>query len=140
MAIIIDYVTPGTGATAGYHVVQQVSIDYRNKRSAAQLESFVSAQTYLDGKQPVFSQSIGFSELPPADVDPRVYAKQKIVASADDKTSPTAARMDFIDQRSPTKSMDQRIDGADTANFKASTCQSQTSTFEVAAASLEQPA
>ncbi|BBP95977.1 hypothetical protein BSFA1_11060 [Burkholderia sp. SFA1] len=96
MAIIIDYVTPGSGATAGYHVVQQVTIDYRNVRSAAQLESFVNKQTFDDGKQPVFSQSIEFSELPPADADPRAYAEQKIVAPADDKTSPTSARQYFI--------------------------------------------
>jgi hypothetical protein len=96
MAIIIDYVTPGTGAMAGFHVVQQVNIDYRNKRSAAQLESFVSKQTYEDGKQPVFSQSIEFSELPTDGVDPRMYAEQKIVAPADDKTSPTVARTNFV--------------------------------------------
>ncbi|MDR5801214.1 hypothetical protein [Caballeronia sp. LZ001] len=96
MSLIIDYVTPGTGATASFHVVQQVTIDYRNGRSAAQLESFVNQQTFTDGKQPVFSQSIEFSELPTAGVDPREYAEQKIVAAADDKTSPTAARANFI--------------------------------------------
>ncbi|MDR5761968.1 hypothetical protein [Caballeronia sp. LZ035] len=96
MAIIIDYVTPGTGATAGYHVVQQVTIDYRNARSAAQFESFVSKETYDDGKQPVFSQAIEFAELPTTGLDARAYAEQKIVAPADDKTSPTAARQYFI--------------------------------------------
>ncbi|SAK71368.1 hypothetical protein AWB80_03813 [Caballeronia pedi] len=96
MSIIIDYVTPGTGATAAFHVVQQVTIDYRNSRCAAQLESFVSKETFDNGKQPVFSQSIEFTELPTADLDPRAYAEQKIVAPADDKTSPTIARQYFI--------------------------------------------
>ncbi|MGS0994380.1 hypothetical protein [Burkholderia glumae] len=96
MPISIDYTTPGTGAVAGYHVVQQVTFDYQNTRSIAQLSSYVSKQTYTDGRQPLFSQPIEFGELPPDGTSPRVYAEQKIVAPASDKTSPTAARANFI--------------------------------------------
>ncbi|WP_246795614.1 hypothetical protein [Burkholderia perseverans] len=96
MPILIDYTTPGTGAVAGYHVVQQVTFDYQNTRSIAQLASFVSKDTYTAGKQPLYAQPIEFSELPTAGMSPRDYAEQKIVAPASDKTSPTAGRANFI--------------------------------------------
>ncbi|MCM2492702.1 hypothetical protein ACVCIH_05955 [Burkholderia glumae] len=96
MPISIDYTTPGTGAVADYHVVQQVTFDYQNARSIAQLASYVSKQTYSDGRQPLFSQPIEFSAMPPDGTSPRSYAEQKIVAPASDKTSPTAARANFI--------------------------------------------
>ncbi|MCR1769069.1 hypothetical protein B7760_02013 [Burkholderia glumae] len=96
MPILIDYTTPGTGAVAGYHVVQQVTFDYQNSRSVAQLASYVSKQTYADGRQPLFSQPIEFGAMPPDGMSPRSYAEQKIVAPVSDKTSPTAARANFI--------------------------------------------
>ncbi|WP_186183739.1 hypothetical protein [Burkholderia gladioli] len=96
MPIQISYTTPSTGAIANYHRVIQVMIDYENKRSIAQLASYVSMQTYADGRQPLFMQPIEFSELPPDSASPRNYAEQKIVAPASDKTSLTAARANFI--------------------------------------------
>ncbi|WP_414446867.1 hypothetical protein AB4851_08795 [Burkholderia sp. 22PA0099] len=96
MPIVIDYTTPGTGAVAGFHIVQQVTIDYQNSRSAAQLASYVSKQTRADGKQPVFTQSIEFNALPTDGTSPLEYAEKMIVAPADDKTSPSPARAYFV--------------------------------------------
>lgn len=95
MPIIIDYTTPASGAVAGYHVVQMVTIDYRNSRNFVQLDSYVSEATYSAGKQPVFSQPIEFDEIPTEGMTPLAYAEQKLVAPATDTTSPSAARAAF---------------------------------------------
>jgi len=53
MPIISNYVTPASGASAGYHVVTSVMLDYLNKRTVAQVASYVSADTYTAGKATV---------------------------------------------------------------------------------------
>ncbi|MCY0385669.1 hypothetical protein OVY01_00115 [Robbsia sp. Bb-Pol-6] len=95
MPIKIDYTTPASGATTGYHVVQQVSLDYANGRSSAQLASYVSDETYAAGKQPVFQQPIEFPVLPASGDDVLTFVEGKIIAPATDTLSPTPARQAF---------------------------------------------
>lgn len=95
MPIQIDYTTPASGAQTGYHVVRQVSIDYAGERISAQLASYVSADTYSDGKQPVFQQPIEFPVLPDSGADILAFLEQKIIAPTTDTLSPTPARQYF---------------------------------------------
>lgn len=81
MPIQQSYVTPNTGATASYHVVASVFIDYVNQNTFAAINSFVDKANHDSGKQPLYSQQIQLSGIPAAGTDPLASVQQALVAA-----------------------------------------------------------
>ncbi|MFP4889307.1 hypothetical protein [Paraburkholderia sp. EG304] len=91
-----DFETPSTGATAGYHVVQQVSLDYVSSQIDATVASYLSKDARDAGKFPLYTQQITVAGLPAAGADARDYAQQQLVAAApQDGSGPYANRFVF---------------------------------------------
>lgn len=83
-----DYVTPSTGATAGYHVVQQVMLDSMSTITSATVASYLSADAKGAGKWPLYQQQIAIDGLPGKGVDAFDFAEQSLVENpADDAPS-----------------------------------------------------
>jgi len=84
-----DYVTPSTGATANYHVVQQVSLDYVSSQINATVASYLSKDARDAGRFPLYTQQITVAGLPAVGVEALTYAQQQLIAAAPDGGSVT---------------------------------------------------
>ncbi|PQV50959.1 hypothetical protein [Paraburkholderia sp. BL21I4N1] len=82
MPFRINYVTPSTGASAGYHVVQQVALDYVSGLTNATVASYLDSAAKDAGRFAMYTQQIHISELPGAGVDAREFAESSLVAAA----------------------------------------------------------
>jgi hypothetical protein len=82
MPLQIEYVTPSTGATARYHVVQQVGLDYVSSLTNVTVASYLDKDANAAGKFPMYAQQIQISSLPDKGVDARDFAETSLVASA----------------------------------------------------------
>ncbi len=80
MPINSNYTTPASGANTAYQVVTSVMLDYLNKRTVAQVASYVSADTYTAGKASVFSQQAMIKSMPPSGSDPLAFVESLLVA------------------------------------------------------------
>lgn len=76
-----DYETPATGAVATYHAVQQVSLDYVSNCTTALVVSYLSQATKDSGKQPLYSQQVQLTGLPPAGTDALAFAESQLIAT-----------------------------------------------------------
>lgn len=92
--IIKDFVTPSTGATATFHVVSQVLIDYGGSElTTATVSSFLSPEAYAAKKFPMFTQSVPLEGRPSDGQDAQAWAEGKLVEAApDDAVSPYGNR------------------------------------------------
>jgi len=79
-----DYVTPSTGATASYHVVQMVTLDAISKNTSAAVYSYLSADAMAAGKAPMYTQQISLGDLPAAGADAFTYADKQLAAALPD--------------------------------------------------------
>ncbi|WP_144154428.1 hypothetical protein [Paraburkholderia sp. BCC1885] len=82
MPLQLDYVTPSTGATASYHVVQQVSLDYASSITNATVASYLSKDALAAGKFPMYSQQIQVAALPASGTDARAFSETELAAAA----------------------------------------------------------
>lgn len=89
MPLQLDYVTPSTGATASYHVVQQVSLDYVSGITGVTIASYLNKDALDAGKFPMYTQQIQIADLPPAGADSRSFSESSLAAAA--PTDGTAA-------------------------------------------------
>ncbi|MGF6976344.1 hypothetical protein QFZ94_004794 [Paraburkholderia sp. JPY465] len=91
-----DYETPSTGATASYHVVQQVSLDFVSSRSNATVASYLSKDARDAGKFALYTQQIAVAGLPDAGVDALEFVQQQLIVGAQqDGSGPYANRFVF---------------------------------------------
>jgi len=79
MPLEIDYVTPSTGATASYHVVNQVGLDYVSAQVSVTVASYLSKDAKLAGKFPLYTQQVQIAELPDSGTDARAFAEAQLV-------------------------------------------------------------
>lgn len=79
MPLLIDYATPGTGAVAGYHVTQQVTIDYLKNQTTPCIASYLSQAAYAAGKFPMQTQNIAMAGLPAAGQDALAFAESQLI-------------------------------------------------------------
>lgn len=84
-----DYVTPSTGATASYHVVQMVALDAIGKGTSVAVYSYLSADARAAGKAPMYTQQLQIGGLPPSGTDAFAYAEQQLAAAEPADVSPT---------------------------------------------------
>lgn len=64
IAISHEIEDESTGATASYHVIEYVSIDYKSHAASATLNGYVSKKAYEAGRNPLCSHSITVNALP----------------------------------------------------------------------------
>jgi hypothetical protein len=97
MPLLIDFVTPSTGATAGYHVVSSVSLDYEMKITTATVSSYLTKAAKDAGKFAMYAQQIPISGLPDKGGDARDFAESSLVAAlpADGSIAGSANRYAF---------------------------------------------
>lgn len=85
-----DVVTPSTGAVAAVSVVVQVSLDYTGATATdAYVSSYLSADMYAAGKNPLQTQQIRLEGLPAAGQDARDYAEALLVQAVPDEGAST---------------------------------------------------
>lgn len=82
MPLQLDYLTPSTGATANYHVVQQVGLDYVSALTNVTVASYLSKGAKDSGKFPMYAQQIQIVGLPDKGVDAREFAELSLAAAA----------------------------------------------------------
>ncbi|WP_438396501.1 hypothetical protein [Caballeronia sp. DA-9] len=97
MPIAANYETPSTGASATYHVVQQITLDFVSSITNSTVASFLSKEAKDAGKFPMYTQQIPVEGLPAAGQDPLTYAEGRIVEPMPDGTvvAPYANRYAF---------------------------------------------
>ncbi|WP_322105842.1 hypothetical protein [Paraburkholderia sp. J41] len=83
MPIKKDYETPATGAIAGYHVAQMVTLDAISSVTSVGLYSYLSADACAAKKAPMYTQQIGIAGLPPSGTDAFAFAEQQLVTAAE---------------------------------------------------------
>ncbi|MDR3386804.1 MAG: hypothetical protein P4L92_07105 [Rudaea sp.] len=87
-----DYVTPATGATASYHVAQQVTLDGAGQNTSVSVASYLNADMRAAGKAPLYTQQIIVDGLPPDGQSAFTYAEEQLaVANTTDGAMPTYA-------------------------------------------------
>lgn len=92
MPLQLNYVTPSTGATAAYHVVQQISLDYVSKLTNATVASYLDKAAKDAGKFPMYSQQIMLSGFPASGGDALSFAESALCEAAPtDGTAPPYA-------------------------------------------------
>lgn len=81
MPLQIQYATPSTGASAGYHVVSNVALDYGTTITTATVSSYLSKDAKDAGKFPMYAQQIQIAGLPERGVDARDFAETSLAAA-----------------------------------------------------------
>lgn len=82
MSLQLNYVTPSTGATGTYHVVQQVGLDYVSSLTNVTIASYLDSAAKDAGKFPMYTQQIQIQGLSPSGADPLAYAESSLSAAA----------------------------------------------------------
>lgn len=82
MPLQFDYVTPSTGATASYHVVRLVALDYESSSTNATVASYLSKDAKDAGKFPMFTQQIQIAGLPAAGADALSFSESALTVAA----------------------------------------------------------
>ncbi|MFM0218291.1 hypothetical protein [Paraburkholderia caledonica] len=82
MPLKINYVTPSTGAQAGYHVVTNVGIDYAMEITTATVSSYLSKDAKDAGKFAMYAQQIQIAGLPDKGTDARDFAESSLAIAA----------------------------------------------------------
>ncbi|MBK5120877.1 hypothetical protein IQ288_13390 [Burkholderia sp. R-69980] len=97
MSLSKDYEVPSTGASASYHVINQVTADYEAHNTIAVIASYVSKSARESGKYPLYTQTIMFEGEPPDGQNLRAYAQEQLAGDAptDGDVSPFPNRYAF---------------------------------------------
>lgn len=77
-----DYIVPATGATASYHVVQQVSLDYVSTKTNATVASYLTKDARDAGKFTLCMQQVMFDGLPADGQAVLDFAEAQLVVDA----------------------------------------------------------
>lgn len=97
MPIKKDYEAPSTGAIAGYHVAQMVTLDKVSKGTSVALYSYLSADACAAGKAPMYQQQIMIAALPDSGADAFRFAEQQLIGAppSDDAATLNPSRYAF---------------------------------------------
>jgi hypothetical protein len=82
MPLQLNYVTPSTGASASYHVAQQVALDYVSLLTNVTVASYLDSDAKAAGKFPMYTQQIQIAGLPDSGADARSFAESSLSAAA----------------------------------------------------------
>jgi hypothetical protein len=100
MAISKEITLDATGVVASYHVIQQLSIDALGKTASASLMSYVSADTYAAGKQPVQNAFAVFvQDVPGADEGAIKWMEGRLIEAQPETPDPAAASLPYMANR-----------------------------------------
>ncbi|MEZ2310883.1 hypothetical protein AB6809_29985 [Paraburkholderia sp. RCC_158] len=100
MSIKKDITLDATGVVAGYHVVQQVSIDMLGKTTSVALMSYVSHDTYQAGKQPVQGAfSVFMKGVPADDQNAIAFVEETLIAAQPEEVDPAEAALPYAANR-----------------------------------------
>ena len=86
IAISHEIEDESTGATASYHVIEYVSIDYKSHAASATLNGYVSKKAYEAGRNPLCSHSISVNVLPEDGEVSRSWLYGKAVEQGNDQS------------------------------------------------------
>ncbi|OFV39628.1 hypothetical protein HMPREF3136_03895 [Neisseria sp. HMSC15C08] len=86
IAISHEIEDESTGATASYHVIEYVSIDYKFKTVTATLNGYVSKKAYDAGRNPLCSHSFSVNALPEDGEVSRAWLYGKAVEQGNDQS------------------------------------------------------
>lgn len=86
IAISHEIEDESTGATASYHVIEYVSIDYKSHAASATLNGYVSKKAYEAGRNPLCSHSITIEALPEGEEVSRAWMYQKVAEQGNDQS------------------------------------------------------
>lgn len=86
IAISHEIEDESTGATASYHVIEYVSIDYKFKTVTATLNGYVSKKAYEAGRNPLCSHTVSVNGLPEGEEVSRAWLYQKAVEQGNDQS------------------------------------------------------
>lgn len=75
-----------TGATASYHVIEYVSIDYKFNAVTATLNGYVSKKTHEAGRNPLCSHSVTVNSLPDGAEVSRAWLYSKAVEQGNEQS------------------------------------------------------
>lgn len=100
MAINKQITLDSTGVVAGFHVIQQLSVDLLNKTTSAAVASYVSKDTYDAGKQSVQSALMVFVKGVPADDQAVVaFMEATLIAAQSETVDPSEASLPYAANR-----------------------------------------
>lgn len=100
MAISKEITLDATGATAAYHIIQQVSIDTLSKTTSASVFSYVSADTFATGKQPVQSAFVVFVQGNPGEDEGAIkWVEAQLIATQPETPDPAAQSLPYMANR-----------------------------------------
>lgn len=86
IAISHEIEDESTGATASYHVIEYVSIDYKLHAASATLNGYVSKKAYEAGRNPLCSHTVSVNDLPEGEEVSRAWMYQKAVEQGNDQS------------------------------------------------------
>lgn len=86
IAISHEIEDESTGATASYHVIEYVSIDYKSHAASATLNGYVSQKAHEAGRNPLCSHSITVEALPDDEEVSRAWLYQKVAEQGNDQS------------------------------------------------------
>ncbi|MGS1053145.1 hypothetical protein ACVCIC_30775 [Burkholderia glumae] len=93
MAIKKSVVLASTGATAGYHVIGNVTLDVLGGTTVASINSYVSEETYKAGKHPLqLSSTIAVEGVPEENEGAVPYIHRRLVEAKPDDEQPAGDR------------------------------------------------
>jgi hypothetical protein len=96
MAIAKEITLDTTGGVAAYHYVSSVSLDRMNKFVTATVVSYVSAETFKAGKQPVsFPQPVSIQGFPADGQDGFAFVEQELIKPEPEGDSSAVVTMPY---------------------------------------------
>ena len=86
IAISHEIEDESTGATASYHVIEYVSIDYKSHAASATLNGYVSKKACEAGRNPLCSHAVTVNALPEDGEVSRAWLYQKVAEQGNDQS------------------------------------------------------
>ena len=93
VGIACDIIDDNTGATASFHTVSGVYLDFANKYYTVTLDSYFNQKAYESGKRSMGSSQIQTDSPPPRGQDVIDWALQAIVAPSETPDDFTGAEL-----------------------------------------------
>lgn len=86
IAISHEIEDESTGATASYHVIEYVSINYKYGNATATLNGYVSQKACEAGRNPLCSHAVTVEALPDGEEVSRAWLYQKVVEQGNEQS------------------------------------------------------
>lgn len=86
IAISHEIEDESTGATASYHVIEYVSINYKYGNATATLNGYVSKKACEAGRNPLCSHTVTVEALPDGEEVFRAWLYQKVVEQGNEQS------------------------------------------------------